>query len=569
VLRLSGWLRAFPVVFSAACLFAEYPPLKSWTSADGLAGDSEIYDMMQDSRGYLWICGALGLSRFDGHAFRNYGKEDGMPSGYPSVTLETKDGAIWVGTSNGLFRFVPDAGAPRRFVPYRFTEPGGLEMHTIHSLAEDPRGGIWIGTRRGLFHANPSREGLHARQVLVSVEPPGKEMPNVGSILSLLVDSHGALWAGTHYAGIYRLIPRTKSAEYDVEHYTVTNGLPSNVLGSFLEDHLGRIWFATPHGLFHLSSTPRPDRGIVVETVDTSYGLSENTLNALAESRDGHLWVGSIKGLAEFDGHSLRTWTTANGLNDNSIFSLLADRQGNLWLGTQNAGIMRLSRHGFTTYRESDGLSSVGQVGAVSEMRGGPLLVVTATREQFPIHVWDGRRFNTILPKFPHQVTFGWGTGQQLLQDHLGEWWAGTYDGLYQFSSAASPIQLSGKLPTRSYTVKDGLPGNNVYALFEDSAGDIWIGMAFRDQRAGLARWKRRENRIEDFSEAFGAPKNETVTSFVQDASGTVWMGFGLGGLGRFQNNHFTLFSEKDGVPPGFIHLQTLPQQSWLMDAIH
>jgi ligand-binding sensor domain-containing protein/signal transduction histidine kinase len=553
-LRFSRRLRAVLLFFTAPCLLAEYPPVKSWTSADGLAGDSEIGILMQDSRGYLWICGALGLSRFDGHTFRNYNKADGMPPGFVSVALETKDGTLWFGSSRGLVRYVPDAGAPQRFTAYPFTAPGGIEIRTIHSLAEDPRGGLWIGTPRGLFHADPSRGEMHARQVIGFEEPGGKEPPGIGRIETLLVDSHGVLWAGTHYSGLYRILPgETNRSEYRIEHYTVANGLPSNVAGSLLEDHLGRIWFATPHGLFQLSSTPLPDETIVQQFVDTSYGLSENTLNALAETADGHLWIGSMKGLAEFDGRRLRTWTTANGLSDNYIFSLLADRQGNLWAGTRSAGIMRITRNGFTTYRESDGLGPDGQIGVVTEAHGA-LLAVTALREQFPIHVWDGRRFNTILPRFPDKrMTFGWGAGQKLIQDHLGNWWVGTYDGLCRFPRAGSVNELSGRAPERCYTTRDGLPGDNVIALFEDSTGDIWIGAAFRDQRSGPGRWKRRDERIEDFSRVFGVPI--PVASFLQDPSGAVWMGYGNGTLVRFQNDHFTRFAESDGVPPGYIHL--------------
>jgi ligand-binding sensor domain-containing protein/signal transduction histidine kinase len=553
-LRLFRWLRALLLSLTAPCLIAEYPPIKSWTSADGLASDSEIGFMLQDSRGYLWICGALGLSRFDGHAFRNYGKADGMPPGFVLSALETKDGTLWFGSSRGLVRYAPDAKSPKRFVAYTFTAPSGLEIHTIHSLAEDPQGGLWIGTPRGLFHADPSRDGLHARQVLGFEEGDRKEPPGVGRIETMLVDSHGVLWAGTHYSGIYRILPReTARSEYRIEHYTVANGLPPNVLGAFLEDHLGRIWFATPHGLLRLSSTPEPEHPIVLQTVDISYGLSENTLSNLAETSDGHIWTGSRQGLAEFDGRRLRTWTTENGLKENSIFSVLVDRHGDLWAGTQSSGIMRLARNGFTTYRQPDGLPP-GQVSLVTAARRGPLLALTNVRDQFPIHIWDGRKFDTILAQFPI-ITGGWGSGgERLLQDHLGEWWVGTYNGLCRFPRADSVKELSGRHPARCYTTRDGLPGDNVEALFEDSAGEIWIGIAFRDQRCGLARWKRREERIENLSRVIGDPP-EPITSFVEEASGAVWMGYGKGALVRFQKGHFTRFTAADGVPPGFIHL--------------
>ena len=411
-MRLFRRLRAVLVVLTASCLTAEYPPVKSWTSADGLAGDSEIGFLLQDSRGYLWIGGALGLSRFDGHAFRNYGKADGLPSEIVYAGVETKDGTLWFGTAHGLVRYVPDAAAPRRFAGYPFDTPDGREIHTIQSLVEDPRGGLWIGTPVGLFHANPSRDGVpHARRVLSFEEPGGKEPPGVGRIITLLPDSHGALWAGTHYSGIFRILPGENApSEYRIEHYTVANGLPPNVAGSLLEDHMGRIWFATPHGLLQLSSTPHPEQSIVLHTVDSLYGLAENTLNCLAETGDGHIWFGSGKGLAEFDGRRLRTLTTENGLSGNNIYSLLADRQGNLWAGTQSSGLMRIARNGFTSFRAADGLT-LPEVSSLTETHQGSLLAVMGSNHQLSVGLWDGRGSLTYSPasrKKSHLSAGGW-----------------------------------------------------------------------------------------------------------------------------------------------------------------
>jgi hypothetical protein len=44
------------------------------------------------------------------------------------------------------------------------------------------------------------------------------------------------------------------------------------------------------------------------------------------------------------------------GLSDRNIHSLAVDSAGNLCVGTSAAGVMRIDRLGFTTYREQDGL---------------------------------------------------------------------------------------------------------------------------------------------------------------------------------------------------------------------
>src|SRR5256885_12982437 len=74
---------------------AERLPLKSYTTADGLA-HNVINKIVRDSRGFLWFCTADGLSRFDGYTFTNYGTEQGLP--HPNVTdiLETRRGEFWV-----------------------------------------------------------------------------------------------------------------------------------------------------------------------------------------------------------------------------------------------------------------------------------------------------------------------------------------------------------------------------------------------------------------------------------------------------------------------------------------
>lgn len=543
---------ALAMLLLSASLGAEYLPVKAYTIADGLMSDGEIMHMIQDSRGYLWICGALGISRFDGHTFRNYGQTDGLPLEGAYYALETRDGTMWFGTSHGVARYVPDAGSRKRFVLYSLGEPSVDNIQiadSIHMLSEDPRGGLWIGSARGLYHATPSADGLHAHLVLRPDVPPGAEPAAITRISSLLSDSHGVLWAGTHYAGIYRLLPSGA-----VEHYTVANGLPANVIGSFLEDHLGRVWLATPTGLLRLSSSPQPDRSIVAQSFDTKYGLSDNRLWALVETGDGHLWIGSNMGLAEFDGKRFRTYTNENGLSEKRIFSLLVDRQGDLWAGTHSSGIMRIARNGLTTYRKADGLMD-GDVTSFLETRGGSLVAVTAHPEQFPVQVWNGRDFSVVRPRFPHEVKlFSSGSGQRLLQDHTGEWWLATHDGLCRFSSTESATQLSGLLAKRRYTTRDGLPSDFIYALFEDSGGDIWIGSGFRE-RAGTARWKRGADRIEDISQAPGLVPGRTAASFAEDDSGVIWIGFLNGGLSRYRDGRFTSFTERDGLPPGAIHL--------------
>src|SRR5580658_6329619 len=48
------------------CLEGELLPIRSYTTADGLAADA-INKIVVDSHGFVWFCTPEGLSRFDGY----------------------------------------------------------------------------------------------------------------------------------------------------------------------------------------------------------------------------------------------------------------------------------------------------------------------------------------------------------------------------------------------------------------------------------------------------------------------------------------------------------------------
>ena len=85
---------------SVCGVHAERLPTTAYTTSDGLP-HRVIKRVVSDSRGFLWFCTRLGLSRFDGERFLNYGVAQGLP--IPSVNdlLETSRGEYWVATNGG------------------------------------------------------------------------------------------------------------------------------------------------------------------------------------------------------------------------------------------------------------------------------------------------------------------------------------------------------------------------------------------------------------------------------------------------------------------------------------
>ncbi len=86
-----------------------------YTVENGLPS-SEVYDIIQDSRGYMWFATDRGVSRFDGYRFRNFTSNDGLTDNTVFKLVEDHKNRIWFITNNAqLCYFLNDS-----IIPYRF-----------------------------------------------------------------------------------------------------------------------------------------------------------------------------------------------------------------------------------------------------------------------------------------------------------------------------------------------------------------------------------------------------------------------------------------------------------------
>ena len=140
------WAVPVAAIALPLCLIAELLPIRSYSTADGLAAD-RIDKIVADSRGFIWFCTPEGLSRFDGYRFKNFGVAEGLPNRSVNTLLETRSGEYLVGTDGGLCRFRP--GGDGKLTTYL---PGNTRYeNSVNAVIEDSAGRIWCGTSAGLF----------------------------------------------------------------------------------------------------------------------------------------------------------------------------------------------------------------------------------------------------------------------------------------------------------------------------------------------------------------------------------------------------------------------------------
>lgn len=558
---------------------AELLPIKTYTTADGLA-HNEINKIVRDSRGFLWFCTIDGLSRFDGYTFTNFGPDQGLPHANVTDLLETRSGEYWVGTYGGMVRFNPKGMPGERVhydgeasvIPPMFTvtlpEDQDRRARAITVLLEDRNGAIWCGTQKGLSRLERINNRIALRSVDIGIPNENAEQRFISDLLE---DRYGSLWIAAP-SGLYRRWPDESSARY-----TRHDGLPDEYLSDLLEDREGNLWVGTLlGGFFRLVADATHTTPVIAVAYSTRNGLPTNWVFQLFESSDRRFWVATAKGLAEFfpkgneRGQRFRSYTARNGLSYPELSALNEDIGGNLWMGTNTAGAMKLARNGFVTYDKQDALLYVSSIfedrtgkvcfkGSVlgneltSVFEGAKLDLLNPNPPNYlqRFGCFDGQGFNWFKPRVP--FFFGWVMEDVTLQARNGEWWLGSGEGLYRFPASDNFAQIKAANPLVVYTTRDGLAAPQVFRLFEDGRGNIWIS-TISSSTNGLARWEHASESIRDLGNLPGLPslKDNLPRSFGEDRAGNVWIGFN-NELARYTEGTFRLFTSTDGLPPGAI----------------
>src|SRR6185369_1818420 len=125
-------------------------PARIFTVADGLGRDA-VGCIVPDSKGFLWLCTADGVSRYDGYQFTNYGVPDGLAYRSVNAILETRSGVYLAATDLGISRLDPTARASsaKRFISLLL--PDGRSPGRVTALLEDRSGRVWCGADGGVY----------------------------------------------------------------------------------------------------------------------------------------------------------------------------------------------------------------------------------------------------------------------------------------------------------------------------------------------------------------------------------------------------------------------------------
>ena len=527
-------------------IFAQKLPFRNYGIKDGLA-QSTVYDIFQDSKGYLWFATQSGVSKFDGKTFVNFTTYEGLTDNFVRSILEDQYGNFWFGTSNGISKFDGK-------IFQNFTSEQGLINNDIWAVLEDQRGNLWFGTMGGLSKlAITEREGSGR----IFENYTTQHGLNDNAVRSLFEDKKGNIWIGTD-RGVCRLLFKNVENKGDssprygrsflqgklhpeqvFEDFSKIHEFYRDLIWSFQEDRKGNLWIGTlNHGVAKFD-------GKTLQTFTTSHGLIGNSVRCIIEDHNGYLWFGTYTGVSKFSPaggysdkkggvysvkerdleQSFENFNIAQGLTNHNIRSLLEDNNGNIWIGTDGGGVAKFSGRYFEQFSFEHGRDE-NIVFSINEDKYGNILIGTDGAGIYKL------TYNNKFAENRFQAMTAFGRSFEgivilsILKDHNENLW------FCDFHGGVTKLILN-KRVGYGYTIENYLPGRELPNLFvtsiiEDIVGNIWIGMfggvtkiVFKDNEKG-GNSTPHHVVFENITPENGLVNSE-VLSIYEDLHGNIW----------------------------------------------
>jgi len=474
--------------------------IESYSLEEGLP-QSQVQDIIQDERGYLWL--ALfsgGVARFDGRSFKMLTTKDGLPSNTVEVLHQDSSGTLWIGTRGGLARY--DGTTVTTFT----AQETALSSNQIRTITSGPQGALWVGTLDGIF----SYDGTNFDRL----SPDRITGPHPQQSLA----THGdTLWIGTGNR-LYR---------YDETGVTAVGagqGLEDAPVLSLHNGPENGLWVGTARGLFRRKG----------DRFERVAGTAALHVSDLLVDYDGTLWIGAREqGLYRHEKGTTRLFTPQ--LAETPVNSLLRDGEGNLWIGTDGKdGLHRYTPSPFTHFTAADGLPH-NVVWHISEGPDDALWVAT----EEGVARYDGTSFSPVQgPNGPLDdpvyTLFRSEAGRLLIGSGPG---VGTQAGLLVYDGS-------------TYTTYDSVAGHDleiVFDIVEAPSGTFWMATA----QNGLVRLK--DGTLTRYTSDDGL-SGEVPRSLTSDKKGNIWIGYGGGTVDRFDGNTFTSLTVAEGASGGSVN---------------
>lgn len=317
--------------------------------------NNTVITIFEDKAGVLWVGTTAGLNSFNlaAQTFTRHNLNPATPASFSEDNIQTivpvqgEPGRLWIGTDKkGLKKLDTVTG---NVVAYQ-NDPlllTSLSDNDVIAVFTDQSGVVWVGTRNGLNRFVPFSQQFpyYTRQ------PGATNTLSDDFVQAIYQDATGIVWLGTNAGGLNRFDPNSGSYTHYRHNPADANSPLNDDIEAIEPGQPGVLWFGyDADGL----SKFEPERGTFTHYLPDNSNPNSIPVGRIQRSltydyANNLLWLGlDGGGLARFDPET-EIFTTyrhqpdnPNSLSSNRIKQVFLGQGGIIWAGSVGPELNRL-----------------------------------------------------------------------------------------------------------------------------------------------------------------------------------------------------------------------------------
>jgi len=499
--------------------------------------NNDILSIQQDKSGNLWIGTYNGLNCYNPvtNAFKQYFHANNDISLCNNTIWDIKEikNEIWIATSSGLsiynkttkkFRSLFHSSRNRFSIPNNF----------VLSILETKNGAIWIGTAKGLCKLVSRKNGIFSFQQMYS-----QENSEGLFVQKIKEDATGDVWIGTKTSGIYKFDSSSKKL-ISLLAYGSQNGIDVDVRAIDI-DSKGALWIGTYNGICVMQQNGTIQK--ITNNADKKSNITK--VKSVYTDKNGSVWIGTyyngvhVWDVSNINFSSLNQRSGKQALSFDVISSIVADKYNNIYFGTEGGGITVLDKKTQTTRFLSPSKRSELSGNSIKSMylsEKGILWIGTFSDGLSAYDINSKQFINTAISSDLTKLLKE--TGVYVIKkgrtnDIL---WLGTFGkGLIRYDTSNKTYQIIGN---DNYS-DNFLSNNRIRTLLIDKKDNLWIGTQNGLNYINLNDFDNKNYIIRHFFFDNKVLSGDDILTVFQDKKGKIWVGTKAKGLYLFNGKIF------------------------------
>lgn len=489
-----------------------------------------ITSITQDQLGEVWVGTNHGVFLINKLMAQPLYAQNNTRHAFAFVISEHRN-RVWVLNHNHIYT-IQQGTAPHVVDSVRYSQDTLYDDNIQTCISLDGKGNIWLGKYNGEVFCYS-----HAKRAVQKYDFKLITRNESAIINDIYKDKDGLLWFSVDESGVYYQ-SETGFKPY-ISPTTTVGKLPSYKITTLFKDREKNIWFAMEkNGIamsnYHLNLFNQLSLKAVSRT---------QIVSAVIIDHKNRRWVGTDGGglfLFDDEGNLIKKFVhdkfNKSGLSNDAVLSIYQDSKKRIWIGTFRGGLNRYeeSTGTFKHYQhdpQKPNSISKNDIRKIVEDRNGKLWLC--------VHGKGVSCFNPEKEEFINYPDLASAWTYDVLIDHEGTVWAATNKGISK--KTLNDPNFKHYLTNESSKI---LPDNHINCLFEDKAGNIWLGT-----NHGLFKSDKTITKLSRI-EAISSLQNAAILSIQGASDGTLYLGSNRGLLHyNPQINTCKHFGVKDGLP--------------------